>query len=279
MENKIKKLTKFISKPKDNYPNLQIFSYHLLKGLQKTAVNLGIIKKNEFARKDMFNWSLYHLHYKGELKEGMKKYNHHLKTGDYKLIDNKLKKIDQNVKPLYFGHHLLYQTILRLNPETVLEVGCGNGVHLYNLQILAPQIKLFGIDLLEKQLNFLYETYPDIKADIKQMDATKPFPADMPKVDLAFTQAVIMHIHEKETHLIALANLFNISNKYIVMAEKWKNHPFMDDIKKLHEQKLINWPNLYFYYQELESDKQPFLMICSKEPLNFPVLEDYKILL
>jgi len=125
----------------------------------------------------------------------------------------------------------------------------------------------------------LHESYPRLKAEVRIADATVPFTDNFPKVDLSFTQAVIMHIHTGESHLTALANLFNISNKYVMLMERWKNHRFMDDIKLLREQKKIKWDNLYFHYRISAETKRPHLMICSNQKLDYPALTDYTILM
>jgi len=282
MKNFIKKIIKFIKQPEENFPNFYIFAYHVLNFFQKSLIRLKIIKNSTLPQGDMFNWSFYHLHYKGELKQGLKsrQVNTNLKPSDYQFTNNKLIQVNKNITPLYFGQHLLYETILQLNPESIFELGCGNGIHLYNLNVLIPRAKLFGVDLLSKQIEFLHQSYPNLPALIKQFDATIHFPENLlPKADLSFTQAVIMHIHTDKKHLTALANLFNLSNKYVVLVEKWRNHQFMDDIKYLFDNGLINWNNLYFYYRNLAETNQPFLIVCSNQLLNYPILTNYKILL
>jgi len=273
----LKKINKFLSSPKTYYPNIYIFSYHALKAIHKFLIKLGIIKQ-KYSDKDMFNWSLYDLHYKGELIEEKKRYTINLSVGDYQIIDNKLTKINSQIKPLHPNHRFLYETIMQLNPASVFEMGCGAGMHLNNLQILAPQINFSGIDLLPKQITRLRRNYPFLNAIIKVADATTaPLPENfLPPADLAFTQAVIMHIHTGDLHLNALENLFKMSKKYVLLHESPKNHLFMDDIIYLCTQKRICWDNLFFYYRINEENK-PSSIICSNEKLNYPILEDYNI--
>ena len=174
------------------------------------------------------------------------------------------------------NHRLLYETIIQLNPESIFEMGCGNGMHLANLQLLLPNVASRGIDRSQEQINFLRESFPELKADIKIADATIDFPSDwLNSADLPFTQAVIMHIHTKNSHLVALTNLFNVSKKYVILMERWKNHNFIEDIKSLQKNKLIKWKDIYFYYREMKETGKPHLMICSKTPLEYPQLEDY----
>ncbi len=268
----IKKIIKFISRPKEYYPNIYIFGYHLLKALQKILIKLKFIKNSDLPKQDMFNWSLYNLHYKGELMEARKNYTIDLKLGDYIFTNHELIKNNGEIKPLHSNHRFLYETILQLNPSSVFEMGCGGGMHLHNLQTLNPNLQLAGIDLLEKQIQLLRKTYPNLKATIKQADATLPLSFALPPADLVFTQAVIMHIHTGKLHLVALENLFKMAKKYVILMESAKSHLFVNDIKSLHSKKLINWTQIYFYYRVNKETNQPTSIICSSEILNYPAL-------
>jgi SAM-dependent methyltransferase len=276
MASTIKKIIKFIKNP-DNYRNTLYIRYHFLKAWQKMLIKLGVKKDIEFHKKDTFNWSLYNLHYRGELKQSLKEFTQTLNEGDYIFSDKKLKQINDKIKPLHMNHLQMYETILQLNPLSIFELGCGNGMHLHNLQVLIPTTKLFAVDLLKEQLDFLHNTYPELNADLKQMDATIPFSEDMPKVDLAFTQAVLMHIHTDNKHLVALANLFKISKKYVILFESTRTHNYLADMKKLHANGLIKWDKIYYYYSLNPVTGQPGSFICSYEPLDYPVLTDINI--
>ena len=270
----LKKIIKFISHPKDNYPNIYILGYHILKAFHKTILKFGLIKDDGSLKKDMFNWTLYNLHYKGELKEAKKKYALILKSGDYQFHNLQLIKYNENIKPLHSSHRLLYETIMQLNPQSVFEMGCGTGMHLHNLQTLLPKARICGVDLSHQQLNDLKKTYPRIADSAKQADATASWTKLPFEVcDVAFTQAVIMHIHTENAHLVALENLFKMSKKYVILYESMKNHNFLDDIKKLHSEKKIAWDNVFFYYRINEETGLPTGLICSSVSLNYPELK------
>ena len=274
----LKKIIKFAKHPKDNYPNIYIFGYHILKAFHKTILKFGLIKNDGTLKKDMFNWTLYNLHYKGELKEARKNYTLTLKHGDYQFHDSQLIKNNENIKPLHSSHRLLYETILQLNPQSVFEMGCGTGMHLHNIQTLLPQARICGVDLSDQQLNGLKKDYPLMTNNAKQADATTPWTKPPFEIcDIAFTQAVIMHIHTGDAHLIALENLFKMAKKYVILYESMKNHPFLDDIKKLHSEKRISWNNIFFYYRHNEETCRPAGLICSSTPLNYPELTDYNV--
>ena len=276
----LKKIIKFIAHPRDNYPNIYIFGYHVLKAFHKIILKFGFTKDSGRLKKDMFNWTLYNLHYKGELKEAKKNYTLTLMSGDYQFRNLQLAKHNENIKPLHPSHRFLYETILQLNPQSVFEMGCGTGVHLHNLQTLLPKARICGIDLSHQQLNGLKKTYPGMADSAKQADATTHWtklPFEI--CDLTFTQAVIMHIHTGDAHLVALENLFKMAKKYVILYESMKNHHFLDDIKKLHLEKKIAWKNVFFYYRINKETGLPAGLICSPSYLNYPELTDYNILI
>ncbi|MFA6365076.1 MAG: class I SAM-dependent methyltransferase [Candidatus Paceibacterota bacterium] len=226
--------------------------------------------------KDDFNWSLYNLHYRDEMKIASKMSTLNLGAKDYAFEGGRLIQVNKNILPLHQNAQLLYETILQLNPESVFELGIGNGIHLNNLKTLSEKMSVSGIDRSEDQIKYLHETYPKLNASIRHYDATKPFDETFPKVDVAYTQAVIMHIKTGTTHLIALANLFNISKKQVVLMENWKSHNFMKDVRYLFNKKLISWENLYIYYRVSKENPDTRIMICSQYPLEYAVLEDYR---
>jgi len=277
--NFIKKTVAFIKYPK-NYTNPYYLKYHFLKALQKfrKSYNLTDDSLSHAPVNDMFNWSLYNIHYRGEMFENLKNYSINLENNDYIYENNQLIKNDQFKKSIHENWRLIYETILDLKPKKVFELGCGNGMHLHNIQKLNPDIKLFAIDRDKKQIEYLNESYPDLNAEIMERDATIQFPQNLRSlVDLSFTQAVIMHLYTGNSHLEALANLFNVSNKHVLLMERWKNHNIMEDIKNLHQQKKIEWDKIFFYYKNSTETNKPHLMICSKEILPYPELTDYNV--
>ena len=239
-------------------------------------------KLNQFRGKvisDDFDWELYNTHYRGELTGISKVHTLTLKEGDYVFNYNTLLKAEKDILPLHPNHSLLYETIAQLDPSSVFELGCGGGDHLANLSILLKNLKLYGVDLSEEQLKLLKERHPGLGAVVNQYDCTLPFPAAFPKVDIAFTQTVLMHIQTGNGHMVALSNLFNIAQKQVVLMENWTRHPFIDDIRKLHSLKVIPWKEAYFYYRDSEELKRPHLMIISAVKLpQYKELTDYALL-
>lgn len=241
----------------------------------------NMIRKRKKASDD-YDWEFYTGIYKDGLNNAAKEETLILNEGDYVFTDGQLLFKNKHILPLPSIHHLVYETLLSLNLQSAMDVGFGAGDHLHNIQLLSPGIKLSGIDVSKGQVQLAKNRHHNLCAWIQQYDmTTPPDQVSLPKVDAAYTMAVIQHI--RESHTNALINLFHIASKYVILAENWKRHAFMDDISDLFKFKKIPWENIYFYYRESENTKdnqnKPSVMIISSQPISFyPVLRDYRVL-
>ncbi len=226
---------------------------------------------------DDYEWQFYTGIYRDGLQGIEKEHSLVLRFGDYDFQQGKLIKKYSGL-PLHPNYSIIYETLLQLQPESIMEIGCGCGDHLHNIRTLAPAIELHGVDISKGQLEFLQQRHPDLGAAIKQYNiTTAPDRCDLPRVDVVFTQAVIMHI--RQNHLNALINLFRIARYQVVLMENWKRHEFMPDIQRLFDEKKLPWNQVYFYYRTSDATGKPHLMILSSEPLpEYPALGDYSIL-
>lgn len=259
---------KLLGKTAPAHNNEYFNKYFLLQRDNKNWIGLPT--------RDDFNWSLYNLMYRGEREMSLKEVTLDLNKGDYSFVDGRFIQVNKKILPIHPNGQLMMETILQLDPKSVFELGCGNGIGLNNLKVISPGIKLFGIDRAKEQIKYLYECYPKLDANIREYDATVPFDDSFSKVDLAFSSAVIMHIKTGNSHLVALANLFNIAKKQVILLEHWHSHNFMKDIQNLFRKKIISWDKLYMYYRVSEENPLVRIMICSRYPLNYPILTDYK---
>lgn len=230
------------------------------------------------AQRDDFNWNAYSEHYKGELASA-KNHSLILKDKDYTFTGHSLLQ-STNIPPLHPNHRLIYETILQLDPSSVIEIGCGAGDHLHNLKILGKGIKkIAGIDISAEQLSFLRQRHPSLASSIEQIDITLPLPINHFVYDIAFTHAVIMHMKTGNSRFVALANIFYLARKQVVLMENWTRHKFMEDISFLFKKRMLSWKQIYYYYRESKELGKPHLMIISAVPLKrYPKLSDYSIL-
>lgn len=234
---------------------------------------LGRARPAEYAGDD-FDWRAYTSHYADELTEVERDHTTRLSPGGYVFEDGHLTR-KSSVKPLHPNHRLLYETLLQLHPARVLEMGCGAGDHLYNLGILAPEIHAAGVDRSAGQIALLKRRSPGLKAAVSAVDITRPLPASLARADVAYTQAVLMHIQTGESHLEALANMFQAATRQVVLMENWTRHPFLGDIRRLHARGRIPWETLHSYFRRApEMGDKPHLMVVSAVPLGYEALED-----
>ena len=226
---------------------------------------------------DDYDWKYYTGIYRQGLENIEKENVLSLKEGDYRLESGTLVKKGDNL-PLNENHRLIYETLLQLNPGTVLEVGCGCGDHLHNIKVLDSRISVYGIDISEGQLDFLKQRHPDLRDSVKRYNITIPLQNQvLPEADIVFSQAVIMHI--RENHLVGLENMFRLARRQVVLMENWLRHEFMADIKALCDGKRLSWENAYFHYRDSSVTGKPHLMIVSRSPLpQYPVLHSYSML-
>lgn len=227
---------------------------------------------------DDFDWTRYHLHYEEELKSGKRKHTLTPQAEDFMLLNGELRQINTSIKPLHPNHHLMYELILNLNPKSILEVGCGGGDHLRNIITFNSDINIFGVDRSEQQLSILKERHPNLDVQLEIVDITDPS-IKLSKVDLIFSQAVLMHISEDGGRFQnALNNMFSAANSFVVMMENWRHHDFFHAVKK-STQVDDKWPAPFYYYAELRGNSKTRAMIISKIPLQYKEIEDYDDLL
>jgi trans-aconitate methyltransferase len=259
--------------------------------MKKSREAFRTIKSYLWHKEDDFDWRTYSTKYREEMTEVAKEHTLKLSFGDYIFADGSLSRM-RGVLPLHPNHRLLYETILQLHPNSAMEIGCGSGDHLCNLMTLSPYITLYGCDRSAAQIKLARRRSPDLSADLRQADITKRDSIRiLPKVDLCFTQAVIMHIgshyslfralipYYRRRHLRALGNMFKLAAKHVVLMENWASHNFLTDIKSLHEMRIPPWTKANFYYRISPEYGCPHLMVVSTESLNYPTLMDYRTLL
>ena len=224
---------------------------------------------------DGVNWKKYNKHYSEELKI-IEKVNTLLITAqDFEVVAGKVNLKNPNQLPLHPNAQLLYETILKLHPSSILEVGCGGGDHLANLKTLIPELKVYGVDLLDEQIEFLNNRHPQNDFELKVVDISKNG-VIFPSVDVIYTQAVLMHITEKNLRFYnSMENLLNSSAKHLILVENWSQHDFFETVKQIASSN--KWK---MYFNFLEGNERTRLMIISKdEQLSFQPLLDYTQLL
>ena len=239
--------------------NTKMLRYHLVEKL------LGRWRREG---SDEFNWSRYTLHYQGELALGSRTRSLIIGPGDYAFSDGRLAHVSSSL-PLHPYIHVIFETILQLQPASVLEVGCGGGDHLHNLRVLQPALELRGADLSPQQIEFLRERHPELAAAVGICDITQPVDHLAP-ADLVYTNAVLMHIGVKEGRWErALKNLFSLARRHVLLAEDWNKHDYVALLKNLAPGKDIPWPTLHLYSRPSPASGLRRLLVASLHPLPY----------
>jgi len=219
---------------------------------------------------DGVDWSSYNNHYLEELKITAKTNTLILEDADVIIDSTRIQLRRSGVRPLLVSHQLLYETIINLHPKSLLEVGCGAGDHLANLSTLIPGLESKGVDLLSKQLDSLNVRHPKNNFRLYVSDITMQ-DCQLPKAELVFTHAVLMHITEKHDRFInALENIFKAAQKYIVLIENWTQHDFFSAAQECIKRN----PHWKIYYDISNRDEKMRVMVISKSKL-----QEYKPLL
>jgi trans-aconitate methyltransferase len=178
---------------------------------------------------------------------------------------------------LHENHQLLYETILKINPQKLMEIGCGAGDHLRNLRFLNPEFQLVGVDRSSDQLAFLKERNPQLINNVELLikDVSLSH-VDLPTAELTFSQAVFMHITEKENRFYnSLVNSFNHTTDHFVLVENWTQHNFYEAITSITNS-IPQWKKSKMYYSFLPDSPSSRILIVSKKDLDFYPLINYR---
>ncbi|MBU1307310.1 MAG: class I SAM-dependent methyltransferase [Alphaproteobacteria bacterium] len=227
---------------------------------------------------DDFDWKRYPKLYREELKGIERIHTLRLRKVDFAYEDGVVSQKNATALPLHPNHQHLYELILGLKPVSVLEVGCGGGDHLRNMQELDGAIKLYGIDRSEGQMQTLRERHPDILASLSVVDLTDS-QSTLPTVDLTYSQAVLMHISETNGRFdIALRNILRSTRRHVILIENWTEHDFLLNARQAMNSE-PSWLSGNIHFSQLRHNHSVRAMILSKEPVPFPPLERYSDLL
>jgi len=227
---------------------------------------------------DDFNWSRYSIHYQGELELGSKTRTLSIGPDDYKFEGGGLLHKSSQL-PLHPNVHTIYETILQLQPKSVLEVGCGGGDNLSNIHTLEPSLHLRGVDISPEQLNLLTRRHPRFAGMVEPCDITQPVSHITP-ADLVFTQAVLMHIGINNGRWErGIKNLFHLANCQIVLMEYWPKHDYFALLSRLTPGADIPWPSLHLYARPSAGRRSPTVLIASRHQLPYEPLQNSEQLL
>ena len=126
--------------------------------------------------------------------------------------------IPNTTKDIHINHRTIFETIYKLKPKSVFEVGFGYGNNLVSIHRLMPDIEICGCDISWKQAQVACSRYIEC-ADFNLMIGDF-LELDIPEnsFDFVFSQAVIMHMSTYRAKK-ALKKMVSISKKYIMSTD------------------------------------------------------------
>lgn len=101
----------------------------------------------------------------------------------------------------------------------ILDVGCGKGFLLYEMQLIEPGLEIFGTDISEYALAHLH---PELKGDFRRHHAKDPLPWDNKYFDLVITLNTLhnLRIFELKT---AVSEIERVGKQGYILVESYRN--------------------------------------------------------
>ena len=129
--------------------------------------------------------------------------------GGYKYIQGRWAKVAQQLIDLYG---------LRAGSK-ILDVGCGKGFLLYEIQLLQPGIEIHGFDISQYGLE---NTHQDLKANLFNHRAQDVFPFQDDFFDLVISLGTLHNLHIFELE-IAVSEIERVGKQGYIMVESFRN--------------------------------------------------------
>lgn len=113
------------------------------------------------------------------------------------------------------------------NGSKVLDVGCGKGYLLYEMQLLRPGLEITGIDISEYGLK---NRHPELKGDFRILKAQEPLPFEENQFDLVISLGTFhnLHVYELET---AIQEVERVGKQGYLMVESFRNEKEMFNLE------------------------------------------------
>jgi len=103
--------------------------------------------------------------------------------------------------------------------KKILDVGCGKGFLLYEMQLLQPELQIYGIDASEYGLKNMH---PDLRGDFRLGKAQEPLPFSDNEFDLVISLATFHNLHVYELE-IAVQEVERVGKQGYIMVESFRN--------------------------------------------------------
>ncbi len=101
----------------------------------------------------------------------------------------------------------------------VLDIGCGKGFLLYEMQRLQPGLELVGVDTSQSGID---GRHPELKADLRLHDARKPLPFADQHFDLVITLNALHNLRLPELQ-VALGEMNRVGHQGYLLLESYRS--------------------------------------------------------
>lgn len=101
----------------------------------------------------------------------------------------------------------------------VLDVGCGKGFLLYEMQLLEPGLEIHGFDVSQYGLE---HAHPELKANLFIHKAQEKYPYEDNFFDLVISLGTLHNLHIFELE-VAVAEIERVGKKGYIMLESFRN--------------------------------------------------------
>jgi len=137
--------------------------------------------------------------------------------GGYRYLPGRWKSVAEK---------LLHNYELKSNAN-VLDVGCGKGFLLYELQLLRPDLNFFGIDISQYALKNLH---PNLKGNFLVHKAQEKYPFGDKEMDLVISLGTIHNLHLPEIE-DCLSEITRVSKQSYIMVESFRSELEMFNVE------------------------------------------------
>lgn len=208
------------------------------------------VKRHVLREVDDFDWSTYEQHYGPQNEIEAKNFSYDLADIDYHVASGRIFTV-ADAKPVHPLHRALFEAILNLPPlDSLHEIGTGGGKLIVNLgYLLGPGPVRGASDIGSGQLALFERRWPDAWRTVKPFihDITEsPLPTST-RADLVLVATVLMHIKRREAYHSALKNLLRSANKYLVLAENWGAHDYVEELRRVAREQVSHKVSFYCY--------------------------------
>lgn len=105
------------------------------------------------------------------------------------------------------------------NASEILDVGCGKGYLLYEIQLLLPDITIVGFDISH---HGLASRHPDFRGNLFIGRADKPYPFPDKSFDLVISLGTLHNLRLPQLQ-VALGEIERVGKRAYIMLESYRN--------------------------------------------------------